>query len=116
MLKTTIEINGVTYDFATTLRVAYEVQKKNSHKSYMEIFSGLNEMKLEDQIGILYTAFKLANPEIAKTMTDVMFREYYLDNYTVQDMMDNLKGVISGILGTNIEELEDSEDQKEGNS
>lgn len=103
MKITTITIHETEYDLAATLRVAYEIQNKHNHESYMKIFSRINEMTLEQQIDILYVAFKIANPEVAKTFTGMMFREYYLDNYTVSDVMDQMNGVISGILGKDLD-------------
>lgn len=116
MKITTISIHDTEYALATTLRVAYEIQNKHNHESYMNIFSRINEMTLEQQIDILYAAFKIANPEVAKTFTNVMFREYYLDNYTVTDVMDQMNGVISGILGKDLDASSSEEsDGSEGN-
>lgn len=113
MKTSTIEINGTSYSLATTLRVAYDVQGKHNHKSYMEIFSRINEMTLEEQIDILYVAFKIENPEVAKTFTPVMFREYYLDHYNVNDIMQQLNGVISGVLGKDLDEIAEGSEGNE---
>lgn len=110
------KINGTSYDLATTLRVAYEVQGKHNHESYMKIFRRIGEMTLEEQIDIIYVAFKIANKEIAKTFSDVMFREYYLDNYTVSDITDQLNHIVAGILGKDLDELKDEADAEEGNA
>ena len=101
-----IIIHGKEYELASTLRVAYEMQKQNNHKAYSEIFKGLGDMKIEDQIGLLYCAFKVANPDDAKTFTAQMFTEYYLDNYTLKDIMTQLKAVIQGITGESDDDIE----------
>lgn len=113
MKATTISIHGTDYDLATSLRVAFEVQGKHSHESYMKIFSKINEMTLEEQLDILYIAFKIANSETAKTFSNQMFREYYYDNYTVSDIMAQLNGVISGVLGKDLDELAEKQSQQE---
>lgn len=105
-----MEINGKSYELARTLRVAYEVQNRNNHKSYMEVFSTIDQMTIEQQIGILYVAFKIANPDDAKTFTGIMFQEYCLDHFNLKEIMQHLKYVISGVLGKDLQE-----DETEGN-
>lgn len=111
MTNPVCEINGTTYEFARTLRVAYEVQNRNNHKPYTEVFSSIGDMTIEKQIEMLYVAFKIANPEVAKTFTDVMFREYYLDHYSVNEVLEQLKQVISGVLGKDISDVNDKSDE-----
>lgn len=109
-----MEINGTSYELARTLRVAYEVQGRHNHKSYMEIFSNIDKMTIEEQIEILYVAFKIANPDVAKTFTALMFQEYCLDHFNLNEIMGQLNDVISGVLGKELTTVEDSE-QPEGN-
>lgn len=96
----TVCINGRTYPMATTLRVAYVVQGMHNHKPYSEVFQSLDKMPLEDQIGILYAAFSCANPQEKSVITDAAFLNYYLDNFTLKEVMGQLKQVIDGIMGT----------------
>lgn len=110
-----IEIEGKQYDLSTTLRVAYDVQKQHNHKSYVEILSNVDTMLLEEQIGIIYAAFKVANPFDAKTITRDKFLETFLDNYTLKDLTEYMKVIVSGILGTSDEDDEDDADT-DGNS
>ena len=100
-------VNGKEYDLATTLRVAYLVQGQHNHKPYSEVFSGIGDMVLEDQIGILYCAFKVANPDEAKFIKREDFFNSYLDNFTLKEVMDQLEKVIKGIMGTE-DETEDA--------
>lgn len=96
----TITLNDKKYELATTLRVAYQVQGQHNHAPYSEVFQNIGDMVLEDQVGILYCAFKVANPDEAKFILRTDFFNYYLDNYTLKQVMDQLEAVIKGIMGT----------------
>ena len=104
----TTTINGTEYSLSTTLRVAYKVQGQHNHKPYTEVFQGLGDMTLEQQINILYASFQCANPEAAKEITSQKFLDYYLDNYNLKIVMDQLQAVVKGIMGT--------EDEDRGNA
>lgn len=93
-----VTINGVDYPLATTLRVAYKVQGQHNHKPYSKVFSEIGDMTLEDQIGILYAAFQVANPEVS--MKQDQFLNHYLDQYNLKVLMDQVKDVIQGIMGS----------------
>ena len=92
-----VSINSVDYPLATTLRVAYKVQGQHNHKAYSKVFAEIGDMTLEDQIGILYAAFQVANPEVL--MTRQQFLDYYLDHFNLKIVMDQVKDVIQGIMG-----------------
>lgn len=112
-MLTTI-INGAEYPLSTTLRVAYKVQGQHNHKPYTEVFKGMGDMTLEQQINILYASFQCANPEQAKFITAQVFLDYYLDNYNLKVVMDQLQAVIEGIMGTELESQDktSAEDQE----
>lgn len=93
-------IYGKEYELSTTLRVAYKVQGQHNHKPYTEVFQGLGDMTLEQQINILYASFQCANPDAAKEITAQKFLDYYLDNYNLKVVMDQLQAVVKGIMGT----------------
>lgn len=101
MLTTTID--GTEYPLATTLRVAYMVQGENNHKPYSQVFSDLGDMPIESQIGILYCAFKVANPNVL--MTKQRFLDYYLDNMNIKKIMEQLKVLIQAITGVGDDEI-----------
>lgn len=92
-----ITIQGVDYPLATTLRVAYKVQGQHNHKSYSKVFAEIGDMTLEDQIGILFASFQVANPEVS--MKQDQFLNYYLDTYNLKVLLDQVKEVIQGIMG-----------------
>lgn len=104
-----VVIEGTTYALSTKLRVAYKVQGQNGHKPYSEIFQQLDGMTVEKQIAILYAAFEVANPEATKEITAQKFLDWYLDNYNISFIMDQLQDVIGGILG---QDLKDKAEQK----
>ena len=97
----TIQINGVEYQLACNLRVAYVLQNQHNHESYSSILSRVGEMPLEQQIDVIYAAFQIANPETAKTFTREMFRMYVLDHdeFNASVILNIIKDIISGILG-----------------
>lgn len=100
-------INGTDYPLATTLRVAYKVQGQHNHKAYSKVFAEIGDMTLEDQIGILFAAFQVANPEVK--MTQDQFLNYYLDNFNLKIVMDQVKEVIQGIMGVDDSEVSQSD-------
>lgn len=106
----TTNINGQEFELSTKLSVAYQVQGCHNHKPYLEIFEGVAKMPLERQIEILFVAFKVANPEIAKTFNQQSFLSYYLDNFNLKQVMGQLQAVIKGITG-----MDESEPAAEGN-
>lgn len=112
-MLTTI-INGAEYPLSTTLRVAYKVQGQHNHKPYTEVFKSMGDMTLEQQINILYASFQCANPEQAQFIKAQNFLDYYLDNYNLKVVMDQLQAVIEGIMGTELESQDkaSAEDQE----
>lgn len=111
----TVSIAGIEYPLAANLRVAYQVQNKNNHESYTKIFSDIGDMTLEKQIEILYVAFCVANPQATSTVSWAVFLNEYLDNSTAKEIMEQLKEVISGILGTDVDETADGATTSQGN-
>lgn len=100
----TININGNTFEMATTLRVAYKVQGQHNHEPYAKVFENIGNMTVEDQLGILYCSFACANPEYSKTYSQLDFTNYCLDHMNLAEMLEKLKELIEGIMGTKIDE------------
>lgn len=105
----TIIINQQEFPLATSLRVAYVVQGMNNHQAYTKVFERMGDMTLEEQIGILYAAFKVANPEQAQFITQANFLNSYLDTYNLSDLMNQLKELIGAIMGTDLDAAEAGE-------
>ena len=118
--KVTIMFRGQELPMGTTLRVAYMVQGQHNHTPYLQIFEGLGEMLLEDQIGILWASFRCANTRYVDDMklTRNDFQNDILDNYNLGSMMELLKQVIDGIMGNDENTDNDTKDVEavEGNS
>lgn len=93
-----LTMNGTEYTLATSLRVAYKVQGQHNHKAYSKVFSEIGDMTLEEQIGILFAAFQVGNPEVK--MTQQQFLDFYLDTYNLKILMDQVKEIVQGIMGT----------------
>lgn len=93
-----VHMNGADYTLATTLRVAYKVQGQHNHKPYSKVFAAIGDMTLEEQIGILFAAFQVGNPEVQ--MKQEQFLNSYLDSYNLQDLLQQVKAVVQGIMGT----------------
>lgn len=97
-------INGVEYPLATTLRVAYLVQGQHNHKPYTEVFKDIGDMSIEDQIGIIYCAFKCANTDSTVIIPKQNFIDYYLDNFTLKEVINQLQEIVKGIMGEDLAE------------
>ena len=111
MNNLTITINDKEFPLSTTLRVAFVLQGQHGHKSYIEIFRDMGEMTVEQQIGVLWASFSVANAEEAKTITHAGFQNYCLDNMNLGDLMNKLKAISQAMMGDtdseeNTEELE----------
>ena len=97
----TVKFKEKEYPVATTLRVAYRIQAQHNHKPYAEIFKGIGDMTLEDQVGIIYESF-LCGSRYDLNVQNIKrteFLEDFLDNYTLSEMMNMLQEVIKGIVG-----------------
>lgn len=104
-----ININGTEYNVAATLRVAYKLQGYNNHKPYMEIIQDIGNMPVEKQIEIMYAAFEVANPEATQIYTLQKFRDYYLDNVTAKELLDQVQAVLSELLGLDIASVQSAQ-------
>lgn len=114
----TIRYKDDDYEVATTLRVAYELQGQHNHKPYGEVLKNFNALTIEDQIGLIYAAFKIKNPDEAKAITRTTFCSWFLDNVSLKQVMKYAKEIIQGISGATDDEVAEIEHQQltEGNS
>ena len=100
-----INLFGQEYALSNKLRVAYRVQGQHDHKPYTEVFSGVGDMPIEDQIGIVYESFWCANPEARDKISRQQFLEEYLDKYDVKALIEQLREIIQGIMCVRDEDL-----------
>lgn len=98
----TVKMFGEEFELATTLRVAYVVQGQHNHKPYMDIFAGIDKMTVEDQIRIIYAAFKVKNRDTSYTEDQVV--NWFLDNSTITDVMELVEKIIEGIVGKSMKD------------
>lgn len=90
-----MELKGVTYEMATSLRVAYKIQGMNNNKSYAKVFEGVGDMGIEEQIGLLYASFSVANPG---TLSKQEFLDAVLDEYGIAQVMEKLSELIEAMM------------------
>lgn len=117
-MKVVTIINGTEFELSTRLRVAYKVQGCHNHKPYSEVFQDIGKMTLEQQLEILFVAFQDANPEVSLTFNKKAFQEYYLENFKLKQVMNQLQGVIKGIMGddeTPENQEDDTSEDTQGN-
>ena len=100
----TIQINGMEYQLARNLRVAYMLQNQHNHEAYSTLLAKVGDMPIEQQIDFLYIAFQVANPDEAKRISKEAFRICILDDNTfnVTKLMELVMDIIAGILGRDI--------------
>ena len=111
----TIQINGMEYQLARNLRVAYMLQNQHNHEAYSTLLAKVGDMPIEQQIDFLYIAFQVANPDEAKRISKEAFRICILDdnNFNVTKLMELVMDIISGILGRDIN-LDDADAEVSG--
>ena len=110
-----LTINEVDYPLATSLRVAYVVQGQHNHKPYTEIFQNVGNMTVEEQIDIIYASLKVANPELAMTMSSQKFLNWALDNMPFKKMQLLVGAILKRILDADDSADETATDEEQGN-
>ena len=108
----TITLKGKELTLAANLRVAYELQSFHNHKSYMDIFSEMDSMKLEEQVDIVFLAAKNGkNDEFPYDKKS--FLDAYLDENNASGLMNTIEKIMYGILGKTPEELKAMQESME---
>ena len=113
--KPVMTLNGEKYQLATTLRVAFKIQGMHEHKPYAKVFQEIGDMGVEDQIGVIYASFIVANPDEKFKWTTQTFQDYCLDNINVKELMELLQQIIKGIMGLDDDEDTGTEEDAEKN-
>lgn len=111
----TLNFRGQVYPLSTTLRVAYEVQGQHNHKPYTQVFEGMGDMRVEEQIGIIWASFKCANKEFITStgMTKQTFTDEIMDTCNLKDLMDTLEKIVGGIMGEDLSKKREEKKQQE---
>lgn len=101
-----IKFQGQEYEVSTTLRVAFIIQSKFNHKPYMQIFQDIQNMKLEEQVRMLFVAFDLKNPNVA---TEKQFLDEVLDNWNLNMITRKVAELVEAITFNGMSEEEIAE-------
>lgn len=111
----TLNFRGQVYPLSTTLRVAYEVQGQHNHKPYTQVFEGMGDMRVEEQIGIIWASFKCANKEFITStgMTKQTFTDEIMDTCNLKDLMDTLEKIVGGIMGEDLSKKREEKKQQD---
>lgn len=99
-----INIEDKEYELATTLRVAYLVQGQHNHANYIDVFSSIDKLSLEDQIGIIWASFVAANPNESKLIGRLKFQDFIMDTFDLGTLMDLIQKILEGVMGTKFTE------------
>jgi len=101
-------IDGKEVQMKATLRTAYELQRIHN-KPYQQIFADMGTMMLEEQIGLLYAAYKLGCGAEQPELTKSQFLDYYLDNdgESLDTLTSDLEKLIEGTSGKKLSEFVD---------
>ena len=91
---------------ATTLRVVYFIQKEKGHSTFQETLNSLNQLTTDDQINLIYTAYKCDknNKEFLDKET---FTDMLLDSCGVYKLTEIATEIVDGLLfsGLSTEEI-----------
>lgn len=112
----TITIYDKEYELATNLKVAYLVQGQNNHKSYIDVFSSIDKMGIEQQVDILWASFKAANEAETKKITRSIFHAYVMDTFDLSMLMNTIREIVSGIMGKDLYEQVENDNESKGDS
>lgn len=101
-----IKFQGQEYEVSTTLRVAFIIQSRFNQKPYMQIFQDIQNMKLEEQVRMLFVAFDLKNPNVA---TEKQFLDEVLDNWNLNMITRKVAELVEAITFNGMSEEEIAE-------
>ena len=107
-----MKLGGEVLELDTSLRVAYKVQGQHNKKAYGEVFANVPRLPLEEQIGILYTAYSVTHdgkPPLGKQE----FFDAVLKEYGVVKMTKLLSDLVEGIMCAGMDETEKNEYMRE---
>ena len=89
------------YEVKTTLGTIREIERLFD-KAFFEVISGVTEMKIDEQIKLLFAGVKKANPD----MTEKKFTDLCDDNVGMGDLMDYLEKFILALQYPGLTEAE----------
>lgn len=91
-----VEIAGKNYELADTLRVVYAIKDITGAKNLREALQSLTALDVDDQIKLLYAAYKANKNNPA--MTQEEFKDLILDNCGVFAIVDMVNDLANGLM------------------
>lgn len=91
-----VEIAGKSYELADTLRVVYSIKDITGAKNLREALQSLTALDVDDQIKLLYAAYKANKNNPA--MSQEEFKDLILDNCGVFAIMDMVNDLANGLM------------------
>ena len=91
-----VEIAGKNYELADTLRVVYSIKDITGAKNLREALQSLTALDVDDQIKLLYAAYKANKNNPA--MSQEEFKDLILDNCGVFAIMDMVNDLANGLM------------------
>lgn len=102
-----IKLDNRTYYCATSLRVIYALQKEKKFNSFQETLNSLNKLDSDDQINLIYTAYK-CDSNNTEFLDKETFINTLLDNCGVYKLTNIATEIVEGLLfsGLSTEEID----------
>lgn len=91
-----VEIASKSYELADTLRVVYSIKDITGAKNLREALQSLTALDVDDQIKLLYAAYKANKNNPA--MSQEEFKDLILDNCGVFAIMDMVNDLANGLM------------------
>lgn len=111
----TLTLDGTPFILATTLRVAFEIQRQFGNRAYMDVFKEIGSRPIEHQIKFIYTSYVQGLKGTGQTaMPLAIFQDCLLDNFSIMQIVDCIQAIIEGITKGDMDDME-FEDRKEKN-
>ena len=109
-----IHLNGKDVNLATSLRVIYELKNMLGCKTLQAALKQIQELDLDNQIKLLYTAYKCGKNE-EPTMTSEKFTDVVLDEMGMIKISKVIADIVDGFMYAGLSE-EEKEAEKAKNS
>lgn len=93
-----MEMNGKTYELATSLRVVYALRDLTKAKSLQAAINSIGQLDLDGQLELLYAAYKAGGGKNDTVTTKEKFMDELLDTQGVLTIADIINKVADGLL------------------
>lgn len=93
-----MEMNGKTYELATSLRVVYALRDLTKAKSLQAAINSIGQLDLDGQLELLYAAYKAGGGKNDTVTTKEKFMDELLDTQGILTIADIINKVADGLL------------------